>query len=102
MHPSAPVGALICSYFGASGRIANEATINYVPASAKAFAAVEASLGATHAVTPLAGIKTAAYTYRAAPNTLVYVEDGSEQVHLYADVSLAKLEKLARKLPNFR
>src|SRR5579862_2214873 len=34
-HPASPAGALICSYYGNSGRTANEATISFVPATAK-------------------------------------------------------------------
>ncbi len=101
-HPASPAGALICSYYGNSGRATNEATINYVPASPTAFAAVEASLAKTHSEHKIAGIKSGAYTYVAEPDRFLYVLDGTTQAQIFAtaSVSLARLEALGRALPS--
>lgn len=98
-HPSAR--ALICSYYGNSGRAANEATINYLPASPTTFLAVEASLAKTHSISKIAGIKSGAYTYVVAPDRYLYVLDATTQVQIFAteSVSLGRLEALARALP---
>ena len=101
-HPASPAGALICSYYGNSGRATNEATINYVPASPTAFAAVEASLAKTHSEHKITGIQSGAYTYVAEPDRFLYVLDGTTQAQIFAtaSVSLARLEALGRALPS--
>jgi hypothetical protein len=99
-HPASPAGALICSYYGNSGRAANEATINYVPATPTSFAAVEASLAKTHSIRKLAGIQSGAYTYVVAPDRFLYTLDSTTQVQIFATVSLARLEALGRALPS--
>ncbi len=98
-RPASPHGALICSYFGNSGRAANEATINYLPASPTTFVAVEASLAKTHSIRKIAGIGSGAYTYFVAPDRFLYVLDGTTQVQIFATVSLGRLEALGRALP---
>lgn len=98
-HPTSPRGALICSYFGNSGRAANEATVNYVATSPTTFVAVEALLAKTHSVHKIAGIGSGAYTYFVAPDRFLYVLDGTTQVQIFATVSLVRLEALARALP---
>jgi hypothetical protein len=100
-RPSA--SALICSYYGNSGRAANEATINYLPASKRTFLAIEASLAKTHAITKIAGIKSGAYTYVAAPNRFLYVLDDTTQVQIFVidSVPLGRLKALARAIPLF-
>lgn len=97
-HPST-AGALICSYFGNSGRSANEATINYLPATAKVFAAIEASLSKTNTIRTIPGMKSGAYSYLKGSERYLYVLDGVDQVQIYATVPLAKLEKLAGERP---
>jgi hypothetical protein len=99
IHPASPAGALICSYYGNSGRAANEATINYLRASARTFSAVEASLAKTHAIRSIVGIKSGAYSYVTGSERFLYVLDGTDQVQMYAIVGLGKLEKLARLIP---
>lgn len=100
-HPS--VAALICSYYGNSGRAANEASINYLPASSKTFLAIEASLAKTHSITKISGIKSGAYTYVAAPDRFLYVLDGTTQVQIFAidSIPLGRMKALARALPAF-
>jgi hypothetical protein len=98
-HPASPVGALICSYYGDTGRAANEATVNYLPATAKAFRAVKASLSTSHAIRTITGIKSGAYSYSVGSERYLYVLDGSSQVQIFATIALAKLETLARALP---
>jgi hypothetical protein len=100
-RPSA--AALICSYYGNSGRAANEATINYLRASSGTFLGIEASLAKTHSIRKIAGIKSGAYTYVAAPDRFFYVLDNTTQVQIFAidSVPLARLQSLARALPVF-
>ena len=98
-HPSSPAGSLICSFYGLSGGQKNEATVNFVPATAAAFAAVKASLARQHAITNVAGLLGGAYDYRVSPNNFLLVLDGGWQVQLFAAVRVAKLEALARTLP---
>ncbi len=98
-HPASPVGALICSYFGNSGRTANEATVNYLPATAKAFATFEASLANSHRIRTINGIKSAAYSYEVGSERYLYVLDGTKQVQMFAATPLSKLEALARAMP---
>jgi hypothetical protein len=100
-RPSA--SALACSYYGNSGRAANEATINYLPASARTFFAVEALLGKTHAISKVAGIKSGAYTYVASSDRFLYVLDGTTQVQIFVidSVPLGRLKALGRALPLF-
>jgi hypothetical protein len=97
-HPAQPVGALICSYYGHG--TTNSATVNYIPASAKAFAAVEASLASSQPIRTIAGIKSGAYSYSVGSVRYLYVLDGSTQVQIVASFALAKLEVLARELPS--
>jgi hypothetical protein len=93
------VGALICSYYGNSGQSANEATINYVPATAKGFAGVKSSLSATHSIRTIAGIKSGAYSYLVGSTRFLYVLDGTEQLQMFATVPLVRLEHLAEAIP---
>ncbi|MGA8297751.1 MAG: hypothetical protein WB770_11975 [Acidimicrobiales bacterium] len=95
--------ALICSYYGNSGRASNEATINYLPASKRTFLAIEASLAKTHSIRRISGIKSGAYTYVAGTERFLYVLDNTTQVQMFAidSVSLGRLEALARALPLF-
>ena len=97
-HPSTP-GALVCSYFGNTGKAANEATVNYLPASAKVFAGIEAALAKTNRIRTISAIKSGAYSYLQGSERYLYVLDGVDQVQIYATVPLAKLEKLAREMP---
>jgi hypothetical protein len=98
-RPPSPAGALICSYYGLSGNAANEATINFLPATSTQFLAVENSLAKQHRIVNVPGIKSGAYHYHLAPNNFMFVLDGSMQVQMFATVSVAKLERLARNLP---
>jgi hypothetical protein len=92
--------ALICSYYGNSGRAANEATINYLPATARSFAALKASNASSHHVRTITGIKTSAYSYEIGTENYLYVLNGTDQVQIFATVPLSKLEILARKMPS--
>lgn len=98
-HPNSKPDALICSYYGNTGRAANGATVNYVPAATKSFAALEVSLAASHKIQPVSGIKSGAYSYVVGAERYLYVLDGPNQVQIFAMVSLVRLEALARSLP---
>jgi hypothetical protein len=95
-----PRNALICSYYGNSGKAANEATINYIPTTARSFAALKASNASSHAVRTITSIKSGAYSYDIGTERYLYVLDGTEQVQMFAIVPLAKLETLAREMPS--
>jgi hypothetical protein len=97
-HPPT-AGSLVCSYYGNSGRSANEATINYLPAGAVVFAKVEASLASSHTIRSIPWIKSGAYSYVQGNERFLYVLDGTEQVQMYATVPLVKLELLAKAMP---
>jgi hypothetical protein len=99
LHPGKPAGALICSYYGNSGRAANEATLNYVPASPTTFAGVKLGLRTVHKIRTLAGIDSGAYSYSVGSERYLYVLVGPDQVQLFATVPLVRLEALARTLP---
>jgi hypothetical protein len=91
-HPKGNANALICSYYGDSGRAANEATLNYLPTTAKSFAALETTASASHKVRRIVGIKSAAYSYVVGTERYLYVLDGSSQVQIFAALPLARLE----------
>jgi len=99
VRPPRPVGSLVCSYYGNRGLAANEATITYLPVSRKLFGLIEASLASKHAVRPIPGVKSAAYSYAIGAQRYLYLLDGAVQVQLYATVPLVRLERLARALP---
>ena len=99
VHPETNPKALICSYYGNSGRAANEVTINYVPATAASFAAVKASNAPSHQLRTITGIKSFAYSYVIGTERYLYVLDGTDQVQMFTIAPLAKLEVLARKMP---
>lgn len=100
LRPPKNPKALICSYYGNSGRTANEATINYVATTAASFAALKASNASSHHVRTITGIKSDAYSYEVGTERYLYVLNGSEQVQMFAIVALAKLESLAREMPS--
>jgi hypothetical protein len=98
-HPSGTAGSLICSYYGLSGHAKNEATIIYIPTTARTFHAVEKVLAQKHAVSNIRGIKSAAYDYKLGDDYYVFAFDRGYQVEMYAEVSLGRVERLARRLP---
>jgi hypothetical protein len=100
VHPAKDPKALICSYYGNSGRAANQATINYIPTTATSFAALKASNAASHQVRTITGIRTSAYSYVIGTERYLYVLDGRDQVQMFAIAPLAKLEALGRALPS--
>ena len=100
VHPAKNVKALICSYYGNSGRAANELTINYLPATAATFAVVKASNASSHQLKTITGIKSGAYSYVVGTERYLYVLDGTDQVQMFTIAPLAKLEELARKMPS--
>jgi hypothetical protein len=100
VHPPKAPKALICSYYGNSGRAANEATINYIPTTATSFAALKASNARAHQVRTITGIRTSAYSYAIGTERYLYVLDGKDQVQMFAIAPLAKLEALGRALPS--
>jgi hypothetical protein len=100
-RPASPAGSLICSYYGLSGQAQNEATINYVPATPFMFAAVEKALANKYAISLVGGLKSRAYEYYRSGNHYLYVLDGGYQVQLFGIQPLGRIERLARKLPNF-
>jgi hypothetical protein len=99
VHPAKNPKALICSYYGNSGRAANEVTINYIPTAAASFAAVKASNASSHQLRTITGIKSGAYSYVIGTERYLYVLDGTDQVQMFTIAPLAKLEELARKMP---
>lgn len=99
LRPPKNPKALICSYFGNSGRAANEATINYLPATAASFTALKASNASSHHVRTITGLKSGAYSYDVGTERYLYFLNGTEQVQMFAIVALAKLEGLAREMP---
>jgi hypothetical protein len=99
VRPAKNPTALICSYYGNSGRAANEVTINYVPATAASFAALKASNARSHRVRTISGIGTSAYSFAIGTEGYLYVLKGKEQVQIFAIASLPKLEALGRALP---
>jgi len=90
--------SLICSYFGSSGGYRNEATIVYLTATPAEFTAIVDGLSKTHRVVRLGGIADGAYSYAVSPETFLYMLDGTSMIELYAAVSLARLEALARRI----
>jgi hypothetical protein len=100
LRPPKNPKALICSYYGDSGRAANEATINYVTATAASFAALKASNASSHHVQTITGLKSGAYSYEVGAERYLYVLDGKEQVQMFAIVGLTKLESVARRMPS--
>jgi hypothetical protein len=99
LRPPKNPKALICSDYGNSSRAANEATINYLPATAASFAALQASNASSHHVQTITGLKSGAYSYEVGTERYLYVLNGTEQVQMFAISALAKLETLARKMP---
>jgi hypothetical protein len=99
VHPPKAPTALICSYYGNSGRAANEATINYLATTAASFAALKTSNARAHHVSTVGGIGTSAYSYAIGSERYLYVLDGKDQVQMFAIATLAKLEALGRALP---
>jgi hypothetical protein len=100
LRPPKNPRALICSYYGNSGKAANEATINYLPTTATSFDALKASNASSHHVRTINGIKSGAYSYDVGTERYLYVLSGTEQVQMFAVVPLEKLESLARELPS--
>lgn len=100
VRPAKNPRALICSYYGNSGRATNEATINYVPATPTSFAALKASNARLHKVRTISGIKSNAYSYVVGAEQYLYVLDGGDQVQMFAIAPLSKLEALGRALPS--
>jgi hypothetical protein len=98
-RPSGTPGSLICSYYGLSGHAKNEATIIYIPTIARTFSAVEKVLAQKYHVANVHGIKSAAYAYKFGTDYYLFVLDGGYQVEMYAEVSLGRVERLARRLP---
>jgi hypothetical protein len=101
VHAARPSpSSLICSYYGASGRIKNEATIVYlsVTATPAQFAAVIAAEEKTRKLAKVPRIGEGAYAYELAPNAYLYMLDGRSIVQLYAAVALTKVEALARRI----
>lgn len=99
VHPAKDAKTLICSYYGNSGRAANEATINYIPTTATSFAALKASNARSHKVRTVTGISASAYSYVIGTERYLYGLDGRDQVQMFAIAPLARLEALARALP---
>lgn len=100
LRPPKNPKALICSYYGNSGRAANEATINYITTTAASFAALKVSNASSHHVQTITGLKSDAYSYEVGTERYLYVLDGKEQVQIFAIAALAKLENLARRMPS--
>lgn len=96
VRPPKPKGALICSYYGATGHAANEATVIFLRANGAAFAAVRAGVAAARRVELVTGIGTAAFAYAIGPEHYLEVLTGGELVECYAAVPPARLERLAR------
>jgi hypothetical protein len=88
--------ALICSYYGATGRAINEATIIYLASNSVEFAGNKTKNAATHT---LQTVSPTEYAYSYGGAHYVFVLDGGFQVQLFAIVPLARIEHLARRLP---
>lgn len=99
VRPAKPHGAVICSYFGLSGRAANEATIGYIPVTRLEFAEIRAALAKSHVITGVKGIKGGAYSFVSSGETFLYVLDGRYQVQLFATRPLGRLKQLGVALP---
>jgi len=97
-HPNSKPDALICSYYGNTGRAANGATVNYVPAATKSFAALEVSLAASHKINPYPA-SSRARTATSSARSATLRTGRPEPVQIFAMVSLVRLEALARSLP---
>ncbi|MDA8290492.1 MAG: hypothetical protein M0Z33_02255 [Actinomycetota bacterium] len=98
VRPRSPKGSLICSYFGATGHAANQATIVYLHANAAELSAIRAGVSRAHRVSTVAHLGSAAFSYVAAPEHYLYLLSGSYLVELYAAVPAPKVERLARGL----
>jgi hypothetical protein len=72
LRPPKNPKALICSYYGNSGRAANEATINYLPTTAASFASLKASNASAHHVQTITSLKSGAYSYEVGTKRYLY------------------------------
>lgn len=90
--------SLICSYFGASGRLKNEATIVYLRATPAQFAAIVAREAKLHHMVKVPRIAARAYAYVAPPSAYVYLLTQGTFVQAYAAVPEVRVEALARRI----
>lgn len=90
--------ALICSYYGATGRAANEATIIYLVSNQHEFIGNKEKAAARHV---LRTVSATEYGYASGSDEYLFVLDGSHQVQVFAMVPFGRLERLARHLPSF-
>ena len=95
-HPPRPAGAAICSYYGATGRSRNEATIVYMRATAAQFRIVVAVARRAHRLVEVAHLAYGAYGYETPVLSFLYVLYGTTLAEIYADVPLARVVALAR------
>jgi len=98
VHPASPKGSLICSYYGASGHAANQATIVFLRANAVEFAGIRRRVSDAHRVTGVAHLGAAAFSYSAPPETYLYLLDGPHFVEIYAAVRVQRLEALGHRV----
>ncbi|HUY30180.1 MAG TPA: hypothetical protein VMV02_04215 [Acidimicrobiales bacterium] len=97
-RPPSPKGSLICSYYGATGHAANQATIVYLRADAAQFAAIRRGVAATHRIAPVAHLGAGAFSYAVPPVHYLYLQRAGHLVEIYAQVATARLELLARRM----